>query len=340
MGCTKDLGGSFRAGKIELVIILEAYLLGIDGGGSKTEAVLCRTDGCCIARSRLPGCNPNDMGFSAAAETILTTARRTVGIHSGAVRSVCAGIGGISAGNRIVELCKHLSGIFPQAYISVRSDAEIALSNGLPAKDGCLLLAGTGVIGLVRRGKAQKRFGGFGFYLDHGGSGYDFGRDVFYAVLCAAEGRGPETILTAMVETQTGCRAAEALDEVYRLGRPYLASFAPLAFAAATEQDPVACDIIRRNGAELGSILSAMMSEYETIPCPVVLSGGIFQHFTLLEPYLYSPTVPKDCVIFLRPETPPVYGAAAEAAEMFYAEDRNAAPDFRAKFLESYRTLL
>ncbi len=313
---------------------MEDYLLGIDGGGSKTEAILCRADGVCAARVCLSGCNPNDIGFSAAADVVLSAARLVREGCTGKVVSLCAGIAGISTGDHLVRLRQLLSDAFPHLDIILESDAAIALSNGLLREDGCLLLSGTGVVGLSRRDGQWKRFGGFGYLLDHGGSGYDFGRDLFYAVLCRAEGRGPETLLTSLLEERLGCPAKEALPIVYRLGRSYLAAFAPLVFQAAERQDKVALDIVKKNGEELGKLVSVLLADQQRISCPIVLSGGIFHHFTQLEPYLAAAHAGAR---FLRPATPPVYGAVVDA---LFALGRDLPAEFATCFLESYRSLL
>ena len=45
------------------------YIIGVDGGGTKTSAALADESGRIIRVNTLPGCNPNDLGFVEAKNT-------------------------------------------------------------------------------------------------------------------------------------------------------------------------------------------------------------------------------------------------------------------------------
>ena len=51
------------------------YYIGIDAGGTKTEAVLTDETGRVLRRRRQPGCNPMDIGIPAVREQILSLVR-------------------------------------------------------------------------------------------------------------------------------------------------------------------------------------------------------------------------------------------------------------------------
>ena len=46
------------------------YLLGIDGGGTKTLGVLAKTDGTVLARAKTDATNPNDVTLPVAVERL------------------------------------------------------------------------------------------------------------------------------------------------------------------------------------------------------------------------------------------------------------------------------
>ena len=48
------------------------YIIGIDGGGTKTEFVLATSDGRVLYRAVETGCNPNDIGFSSCEALIVS----------------------------------------------------------------------------------------------------------------------------------------------------------------------------------------------------------------------------------------------------------------------------
>ena len=46
------------------------YIIGVDGGGTKTEIVLCDQNGCVIFRKVGNSSNPNDIGKEKAVEVV------------------------------------------------------------------------------------------------------------------------------------------------------------------------------------------------------------------------------------------------------------------------------
>ena len=94
------------------------------------------------------------------------------------------------------------------------------------------MLAGTGSIcyGADRNGRTA-RAGGYGFLLADEGSGYWLGHQSLRAAVRAADGRGPETRLQALIfEALEVASVAELIPRVYEKGLPKhrIAALAPL----------------------------------------------------------------------------------------------------------------
>ena len=239
----------------------EPLFAGVDGGGTKTELLLCRRDGRILARLRTEGCNPNDIGLEPAFAILSSGIRRLLelgGAEEDRVASLFAGLSGGSTGDLQPRINRLLRDAFPQiGQIENGSDAVNILTAGLGAGDGCAVICGTGSACFVRTGGVIRRIGGWGYLLDRYGSGYDIGRDAVIAALRQQDGRGRATLLTRLLEEKLGQPVPAAVSELYRGGKRLLASFAPLVFAAQAAGDQAACDILDRNMEELAGLINA-----------------------------------------------------------------------------------
>lgn len=317
-------------------------IIAIDGGGSTIRAVLCNEKAVCLQSVELRiGCNPNDVGFSVMCDAILSVIRSVSASCDESIIGICAGISGISTQNYKERLFMFLAHYFPEANIKIVSDIDISYANGLFLKDGGLLLSGTGVVGFCRKNNIKKRFGGYGFYLDHGGSGYDFGRDVYYAALSDREGTGPHTQLTRRVEQKLGCSVEMGVDLIYEKGRAFLAQFAPIAFECAKKGDVVANEIIRINGCSLGRIVKGIIDFWDSNqtnePCKIILSGSIFRDFDLLSRWIYGSQT-QERVLFIRPQTPPIFGGVIISLTGLFPE-RSDIEEYKKNFTKSYNSV-
>lgn len=288
-------------------------LIGIDGGGTKTDLALCDTAGTVVNRVREGPCNPNDIGITAAADTLKRGLRSLLSLFgTPRVISLFAGISGGTTGEHQAKIHTALKTLFdPRTLIRNHSDAICALSGGLGRENGCAVIAGTGSIGYARNGGEILRVGGYGYHIDRGGSGYDLGRDAWYHALCHKDGRGEKTLITQLLEEQAGDLLC-ALGTLYEKGRHYIASFAPVVFRAYEAGDGIAEQIIEKNAAELAKLFNVLGRFSGKDNCGAVLSGSVFQSFSAIKPYLL-PRLAYEFT-FLFPQLPPVFGAITEAA--------------------------
>ena len=129
-------------------------LLGIDSGGTSCRLALCGGAGRVLSQVTVPGHNPNADGFPALEASFrqgLDALLAPFGGREAAIDALHGGIAGGEGDNR-PRLEQMLRSLLPRcARVSVSSDALIALSAGLGAADGGVLIAGTGTIGFVRK---------------------------------------------------------------------------------------------------------------------------------------------------------------------------------------------
>ena len=284
-------------------------LIGIDGGGTKTELVLCQENGQVLRCLKAGPTNPNDIGLAEALERLGQAIAQLSADQKNCF--LFAGLSGVATQTRRREITQALRQKFPDFTIDCAGDMVIALSSSLLGEDGAVVIAGTGSIGYGKKEGHIYRVGGFGYLLDQGGSGYDLGRDAFSAALEAGDGRGASTLLRDMLTERLGQDPEEAIGIVYEKGKPFLASFAPLVFQAAEQGDEIARQILFRNTKALQRLIEALAKQMG-VPLTVVAAGGIFGHFPQLKPFL---SLPKE-VSLVFPCRPPVFGAIVEAARL------------------------
>ena len=305
-----------------------AYYIAIDGGGTKTEAVLCTGDGGIICRTLAGSTNPNDVGAAESGARLrraADTLRAALPVGE-RVTALFAGVSGATGNIHALESA--LAGAADK--VTVGNDALCLLATA-GRGDAVCLIAGTGSVCFVRCGGVLHRIGGWGYLIDGGGGGYDIGRDALSAVLCAHAGRGDATSLTEAVEKKLGAAAWDAIPMIYRGGKRLIASLAPLVFAAAAGGDAVSCGIIARNAEHLAGLVRAadgiLRRDDPDAVCRGVLGGGLFADGGIY-PAL-AERVPRG-VELIRADVPPVYGAFCEAT------GDEPSPDVRGRFMADY----
>lgn len=294
------------------------WLIGIDGGGTKTDAALCDETGRVRVRRTDGPTNPTSVPKETVAkrlEGLLDTLTAPLGGRKAQIDGCFVGVGGGGiAGNRVF-LANCLTCLLPGARaLANGSDSVNALSSGIGIGDGIVAIAGTGSSVFARVGGMMHQTGGWGYLLGDEGSGYDLGRRALVAALRALDGRGPETVLTRLCAQKLGMPVTQAVAGIYEKGRAFIADFAPLLLEARDLGDSVAseqagqavgclCEAIRVAGARLDAPVK-----------PVVMAGSVWQSGGFVE------TRARDLLgehfRLIRPTLPPLYGAILEAAAL------------------------
>jgi N-acetylglucosamine kinase-like BadF-type ATPase len=179
------------------------------------------------------------------------------------------------------------------------------------------LIAGTGAICVARtRDGDQHRAGGLGPVLGDEGSAHGLVLDAVRAALRFADGRGPETALTARLRRAANVEAddARSLASALRaLGEEpsRLAALAPLVLEVAAAGDAVAAQLVERTVDELGSLVEAATARAfpEATELQVLLSGSFALHLARRDDALIERLGRSGRRITLRPIDEPVRGA-------------------------------
>ncbi len=314
-----QIAKTFRVKIDDLLVDLQnQYLLGIDGGGTKTHYMLCDENANVIKEKIDIGCNPYDIGIEKCAEVLSTGINDILGDIERSSVTVFAGIaGGIDKSNQ-----KALKEYFaPEGFraFEVNSDNENIIKAGLDGEEGLSLILGTGVCLFVVKGEERIRKSGWGYLIDEGGSAYNIGIDAIKSYYSYIDGHIQKSHLHIEIENEIKCTPQEFLNEIYKNGKRYVAKFAPMVFECAKKyDDEIAKNIIDKNIEEVAKILDNGLEHFKNSSKPVecVLSGGITKEESIIEHISAKLTNPGD-IQFKVLDKPMVVGAVKKAKEIY-----------------------
>ncbi|WP_135551928.1 BadF/BadG/BcrA/BcrD ATPase family protein [Paenibacillus cymbidii] len=266
--------------------------IGIDGGGTKTEAVLSDSRGAIIHRLTFGATNPHAVTFETAEKRLAEAAEAMFAYAESlpdepAVPAICLGVAGVARREEIDRIADSVSAQLAakgrDARVFVRSDADIALMAAHGKPSGLIAIAGTGsiVYGVAADG-SRYRVGGWGHLLGDEGSGYAIGRRTLQAVMQSFDGVLPETALTPLVLRKCALHSSDELKHyVYRpaFGKAEIAAFAELCIEAGEADDAVAAAILKRSAEELAvCVLTIRRKHPDFAHAPVGAAGSMFRH--------------------------------------------------------------
>jgi N-acetylglucosamine kinase-like BadF-type ATPase len=260
-------------------------LIGIDGGGSKTEAAAALEDGRVIATFEAGPSNIFKVDAAASAlalESVIDGCLDKAGAGRSEVASICAGLAGVDRPTIQKQITDMLYKIVPCKKISVVGDATTALLGATEGKPGMVVISGTGSIAYGMNTKRQRaRAGGWGHIVDDFGSGYDIVRNAFNEVFRSYDGLEPPTRLTQAFLTEL---QAENVDNLLiAIHRDYataakIASLFPLVQAVADGGDIIANKLLERAGHDLASTAEAVVRKLDLYNSDFICgtTGGVF----------------------------------------------------------------
>lgn len=297
------------------------YVIGIDGGGTKTLALLVGMDGAVLAESTTGPTQLQSIGIPHAARTLFELIYECCGKVQCPPESLQSVVLGIAGGGRPSDRAELVSALlasglkkrFPLKNVNVETDARIALEAAFAGGPGIVVIAGTGSIALYRTEEGKLlRAGGWGNILGDEGSGYAVSRDALNAVLRQHDGRGEKTVLTKKAFEHFGLSSIDDLVQRVYHEHADIASFTPRVFDAVVERDRVAHMIIVKNSNDLGELVRILMMQIRPKKkLPVSLMGGLLESDNVYskmvrEKILHS--LPQ--VVIQRPKFPAAFGAA------------------------------
>lgn len=265
-------------------------VIGVDGGGTKTAAVLYREDGVVLAEGTFPSTNPHSNkpeAVRAALKDLVETMVREGKVPLDAIDGIGMGMSGADrpADKGFLEGITR-EYIAPSTKIIIVNDAVVAMVAVLKRLHGILLIAGTGSICYGYNGKTNTstRCGGWGHLLADEGSGYLIGLEALRHVLSAHDERTPKTSLTERVLTELKLAGpTDLIGWTYMQGngKTEVAALSRLVHEEADKGDAIANAILMKQASlllELTEVVYRRLFLASGERAQLALWGGNLQH--------------------------------------------------------------
>ena len=262
---------------------VSTIVIGVDGGGSKTHAIVADEAGTSLGEATGPGSAVIPGEEETAADVIVQTAREALEkarLTEVTPRVLCVGVAGAGRENAKQALWQALVARDIASDIVVHTDFGIALDDAFGDGPGVLLIAGTGSAAFGRSpAGSTARCGGWGPIIGDEGSGTWIGRRALSIVSAAADGREAQTALTGAVLTAAEVNeVADLIPWAASATREQIASLAPVVFTVAEGGDLRANAVISLAVEELMLHIRSLAQQLfgdERAAIPVALAGGL-----------------------------------------------------------------
>jgi N-acetylmuramic acid 6-phosphate etherase len=265
---------------------LPGYVLGIDGGGTRTVALLGVVERGAVkvlGRGEAGPSNMKTVGAPSAFAQIdraVEAAFAAAKVARGPVGVTCLGLAGAGRPDDQAPVRAWASRIRLADTVEVTGDVTLPVAM-LPDQWGLAVVAGTGscVWGRAPDGRTA-RAGGWGAVLGDEGSGYSLVVGALKAVTRAADGREPQTSMTSRLLARMRMSDPTQLIAAIHGGdwdRTRLSALADEVLAAAEDGDETAESLVRNEANTLAQCVRAVVTRL-ALPAqgvPVALTGGL-----------------------------------------------------------------
>jgi N-acetylglucosamine kinase-like BadF-type ATPase len=256
----------------------------VDGGGTKTQAVVLDANFAVLGEGFAGPSNPLRVGIANAAAAVREAIDRACEVAQLRRTDLVAaeiGLAGASRQELGARMREALLGL-GIGEVRVVGDADIALYGATEGAPGLIVIAGTGSICCGRNARGKRMCaGGWGPVAGDEGGGSWIARRALRAIAQAVDGRGVATSLTNMACTYFHVSDPNDLSTaIYApsITNEHLAGFSRYVIGAAKARDRVAREIIAEGGQELGLAAAAVIRnlKLERDTFPVAYVGGVF----------------------------------------------------------------
>jgi len=243
------------------------FVLGLDGGGTKTECVLMDEVGLVRAEGRSGPSNPMRVGFGGALASVCEAARNAIQngkLAPNDVSVMCAGLAGAAQPESQRKMKKLLSEEFPHILVNVCTDLDLTLEATGEGR-AIVLNAGTGTFAVGRDLHGQViRVGGHGPLLGDEGSAYDVGRRATNAAMRAADRGMPDSPLAARILGDLRATDWDDLQlRIYRAPDEVFPRIFPIVASVAEEGDREARTLLQDTAAELAGLVADLQDRLQ-----------------------------------------------------------------------------
>jgi N-acetylglucosamine kinase-like BadF-type ATPase len=266
-----------------------SYIMGVDGGGSKTEAIAYDLQGNIVGR-----------GMSGFGNVLIDYGRAMAHIMQAieqASENLCAedclylylGLAGIEADTNQKKVVTLLQERFATP-VKVVNDAILAYAAFFQEEEeGILTISGTGSISVGKKNNTYLFSGGWGHLLGDEGSGYWIAMEAVRQMIREEDTSSPRSELSQRILEELGFNEVGELKPlIYAATKAEIAALVPLIAACAHKGEPIASHILKQAGHHLGQMTCNLAQKLQlTQKVNVALKGTVLE--TL--PFVQAPFI-------------------------------------------------
>ena len=252
-----------------------AYVIGIDSGGTKTEAIAYDLAGQELARV-VTGFGNLLVDYETGLANIKEALSGVLEQFNEACQLVVLGLAGIdSSGLKDVLAAELATYQLPLVIINDGKLAHLALLRG---EDGILVISGTGSVAIGRQGTEWYRVGGWGHLLGDEGSAYEIAKQAMQTVLRESDNNLPTSKLSEAVLAYLQVEDVMALvQRVYQLNKGQVAELAAVVAEIALKEDNAKLILAAAGEALAKSVVQLVHKMQLSDPVTIALNGSVIE---------------------------------------------------------------
>lgn len=273
--------------QVKAVMLSQKYYLGVDGGASKTSAILIDDTNKIVGQGTSGGTNLHNISKETVEKNLISSINIALGdLSLNQATSACFGFAGIEneiTRNEIVNIVKQKFGNSIQKNIILVKDEFIGLRAGTLSDNAIILISGTGsnCFG-INNTDNEAAAGNQGYLVGDLGSGFSLGQALIMESVKEYDQRSETTALTrAILEQYQQTDLGQFIETVYQSKDPikYIAQATKILHNHHIYTLPKVELIINQTIIEILLALSTVVTKLgfsNDSQFDVVLVGGVF----------------------------------------------------------------
>jgi N-acetylglucosamine kinase len=314
-------------------VVGRSYVLGVDGGATRTVALLGTTTptttAAVLGRGESGSSNYHNVGIVAAGNAIrkaAVNAKKQGGVPKVKAEIAVVALAALDSTHGIQIARRFVRDAHVARRIFVIHDSVSALYAATKGSQGIIVNCGTGCFAAGMNDAGEyARVGGWGYLIDDKGSAFEIGMKAITMGFRMADGRTPRSDLTSILKTRMAVRRFdEILDRIYsnQIGVEEIAALAPY-ISKAAGRDKVCREILREVGTSLAELACTTAKRLKMAgrSFPLFMMGGGFKSGRyFIEPFTSGVRCECPRVRFLALEDEPVLGSYLIATKLARGE--------------------
>jgi len=308
-------------------------LLGVDGGGTTTEAWLAEPGGCILGRGAAGPSNAKAVGLEAARSALdsaIRAAFHAAGLTPRPVDALCLGLAGFDRHDDRKVLAGWADRAHWARHLVMVNDGDLVVAAGTPNGWGIGVIAGTGSIAVGRAPDGRTaRAGGWGHLIGDEGSAYGVVLDALRLVARRADGRdlrppGRDLLTERLCAALGVAEASQIVTPIYSpdFNRARIASLAPEVLAACADAPEVGERLLVPAGVALAEVVAAVARSlgWSSGVLPLATAGAFLLSAPVVLQGMIDRLIRQGFQVDVTPVTDPVRGAVILAERALNTE--------------------